>query len=76
MDLYIVSEEREKAMRLINHYKFMRGFEHIKIEPIIFSSLELLKNEKSEREFLSLVREGIVLWEERTDEAGIQGVSE
>lgn len=76
MDLFIVSEEREKAIHIINHHRFMMGFEHIKIEPVIFSSLELLKSEKKDREFLSLVREGIVLWEVRTDEAGIQGVSE
>ena len=76
MDLFIVSEEREKAMQIISHHRFMKGLEYIKIEPVIFSPLELLKSEKKDREFLSLIREGIVLWDEMTDEAGIQGVSE
>ncbi|MCK4494867.1 MAG: hypothetical protein KAU91_00835 [Candidatus Aminicenantes bacterium] len=48
-----------------------KGFEEIKIQPVIFSPLELLKSEKSDKEFLSLVKEGIVLWEKITDESGI-----
>ena len=56
-------------MAAIEAYKFRKGFEHVKIEPVILSPQELLKSEKADREFLSLVREGIVLWDEMKDEA-------
>jgi len=76
VDLFIVSEEKEEAQRLIRNNKFLKGFEHLKIEPVIFSPVELLKSEKDNKEFLSLVREGIVLWDKTEDEAEIQGLSE
>lgn len=76
MDLFVISEEKEKASRTIESYKFRKGFEHIRIEPVILSPQELLKSEKADKEFLSLVREGIVLWDEMRDEAGIQGMLE
>jgi predicted nucleotidyltransferase len=69
MDLFVISEEKEKALRTIESYKFRKGFEHIRIEPVILSPQELLKSEKADKEFLSLVREGIVLWDEMRDEA-------
>jgi predicted nucleotidyltransferase len=75
MDLFIISEEKGKALATIEEYEFGKGFAHIRIEPVIFSPLELLKSEKTEKEFLSLVREGIVLWDEIKHEAGVQGLS-
>jgi predicted nucleotidyltransferase len=75
IDLFVISEEKEEALRTIDGYKFGEGFEDIKIEPVILSPLELLKSEKTEKEFLSLVREGIVLWDEMKNEAGVQGLS-
>jgi len=76
MDLFVVSAEKEKAVGTIEGYKFRKGFEHIRIQPLILSPQELLKSEKTDKEFLSLVREGIVLWDEMKDEAGIQGMFE
>ncbi len=76
VDLFIISEDKEEALRLIRSYKFLKGFEHLKIEPAILSPVELLKSEKDNREFLSLVREGIVLWDKTKDEAGIQRLFE
>lgn len=69
MDLFVISEEKEKALAAIEAHKFRKGFEHIRIEPVILSPQELLKSEKADKEFLSLVREGIVLWDEMKDEA-------
>jgi predicted nucleotidyltransferase len=74
VDLFIISEDKEEALRLIRNYKFLKGFEHLKIEPVIFSPLELLKSEKDDKEFLCLVREGIVLWDKTEDEAGIKAI--
>jgi len=68
VDLFIISEDKEEAQRLIQSFRFLKGFEHLKIEPVILSAMELLKSEKDDREFLSLVREGIVLWDKTKDE--------
>jgi predicted nucleotidyltransferase len=74
VDLFIISEDKEEALRLVRNYKFLKGFEHLKIEPVIFSAVELLKSEKDDREFLSLVRKGIVLWDKTKDKAGIKAM--
>jgi len=63
MDIFVVSEDKEKVLGIIEKHRFRKGFETIKIEPVILSALELLKSEKTDKEFLSLVREGIVLWD-------------
>lgn len=76
IDLFVVSEEKEEAQRLIGGNRFLKGFDHLKIESVILSAVELLKGEKNDKEFLSLVREGIVLWDKTEDEAEIQGLSE
>lgn len=43
-----------------------KEFEDIQIEPVIISAVEALESEKTDSDFLSLVREGIVLWEKGT----------
>ncbi len=74
VDLYVITEHTEKAARIIRAFRFARGFEHIEIEPVILSPLEMLKSEKNDPEFQSLVREGIVLWDSAAHETGIQEV--
>jgi len=69
IDLFLVSEARERILQIIGNYSLGKGFEDIKIQPVIQGSIELLRNEKDDKEFLSLVREGIVLWERPTDES-------
>ncbi len=76
VDLFVVSNDKEKPLRTIQGYKFEKAFEHMTIQAVILTPQELLKSEKSEKEFLSLVREGIVLWDEKKNEAGVQGLSE
>jgi len=76
VDLFVISEDKEKALRTIESYRFRKGFENIRIQPAILSPQELLRSEKADKEFLSLVREGIILWDELRDEAGIQGMPE
>jgi predicted nucleotidyltransferase len=75
MDLFVVSAEKEKVRGIIEKYVFREGFEGIRIEPVVLSALELLKSEKTDKEFLSLVREGIILWDEMKNEAGVQELS-
>ncbi len=76
IDLFIVSGDKPKCLEIIRSFAFGKGFEGIVIEPAIRSPLEMIKSEKTEKEFLSLVREGIVLWDKLKDEAGIQGLLE
>ena len=63
IDLFIVSDVKKKVLGVIKKYKFNKGFEGLIIEPAVFSPTELLKSEKTYMEFLSLVSEGIVLWD-------------
>lgn len=74
VDLFIISEDKEEALRLRRGHRFLKGFDHLKIESVILSAVELLKSEKDDKEFLSLVREGIVLWDKTEDEAGIKAI--
>ena len=76
VDLFVVSVEKDKVLRTINSFRFRQGFEHIRIAPVALSPVELLKSEKTDGEFLSLVREGIVLWDKMKHETGIQGMPE
>lgn len=69
IDLFIVSGDRQKSLETIERYVFGKGFESLVIEPAIRSPLDMIKSEKTEKEFLSLVREGMVLWDQMKDEA-------
>jgi len=71
MDIFITSDNKRKVLQSIDDYSFKKGFEEIKIHPVIFSPLELLRAEKTDKEFLSLVNEGIILWEKIADESGV-----
>jgi predicted nucleotidyltransferase len=75
IDLFVISGDKGKALVTIEEHDLGKGFEHIRIEPVILSPLELLRSEKTEKELLSLVREGIVLWDRMKHETGIQGLS-
>jgi hypothetical protein len=59
---------------IIGKFRFFQGFEEIALKPVILSPLEFLRSENFDREFLSLINEGIVLWEEMSNETGIPGV--
>jgi len=76
VDLLIVADDARQAERIIREFHFPKGFEDVTIKPVIFSTLDLLRSEKTEPEFLSLVNEGIVLWDWKSHETGIQGVPE
>lgn len=71
IDLFIISDYRRKALQIIGNHHLGNGFEGIEIQPSIQSPLELIQSEKKDKEFLSLIKEGIVLWEKPTDESRI-----
>ena len=70
LDLFIVSDEREKVLRAIESFAFPQGFENVKIQPVVKTSLELLKAEDTEQAFLEEAEQGIVLWDKRANEPG------
>jgi predicted nucleotidyltransferase len=76
VDLFIIADRPQQATRIIRQFRFSQGFGEISIKPIILSTLDLLKSEKTEPEFLSLANEGIVLWEWKSHETGIRGMPE
>ncbi len=63
IDLFIVSQDKPRCLEIIEGFALGNGFEDIVIEPAIRSPLEMITSEKTEKEFLSLVREGVVLWD-------------
>jgi len=69
LDLFIVSDNRERVMQAIDSFTFPAGFESIKIQSVIKSPVELLQAEESQQVFLSEVDQGIVLWERIPSEA-------
>jgi len=71
IDIFIVSEQKQKTLRIIGKMNFGRGFEEIRIQPVIFSHDEMLNSERNDKEFLSLVREGIILWDKTLEGSGI-----
>jgi predicted nucleotidyltransferase len=71
IDVFIVSEQKQKILGIIDQTNLGRGLDSIQIQPIIFSHDEVLDSEKNDIEFLSLVREGILLWDETLEDSGI-----
>lgn len=71
IDIFIISDEKRNVLKMIENYSLGKGFEEVKIQPFVYSSLEYLKSEKTERDFLSIVNEGISLWEEPIEQQGV-----
>ena len=76
IDLFIVSDDKDKIFHTIRKYRFSQGFEGLVIQPVVFTCVDLLKSEKTDREFLSLVSEGIVLWDSLAHEDRIYNIKE
>jgi len=69
LDLFILSDNREQVMQVIEDFVFPQGFENINIQPVIKTPLELLEAGESEQAFLEEVERGIVLWEKKANES-------
>jgi len=68
LDLFIVSNDKERAAEVISNFSFPQGFEDIHIQPVIKSPVELLEAGESEQAFLEEVERGIILWERVANE--------
>jgi len=69
VDLFIVAQDREKVLKVVNSYSPGSRFQQIKIQPVVKTPLELLEMENKSDVFLTQVRKGIVLWEKVVDES-------
>ena len=69
LDLFVVSNGKERVTEVISNFSFPRGFEDIHIQPVIKSPAELLEAGESEQAFLEEVEQGIMLWERVASEA-------
>jgi len=71
LDLFIVSNNKEKAANVISGFTFCKGFENIRIQSVIKTPVELLERGELERTFLEEVERGIVLWEKIANESRV-----
>jgi len=71
LDLFIVSNDKEKVAEVVGKFSFPQGFEDVHIQPVVKSPAELLDAGESEQAFLNEVERGIVLWERAASESRV-----
>jgi len=71
LDLFIVSNDKEKVAEVVGKFSFPQGFEDVHIQPVVKSPAELLEAGESEQAFLNEVERGIVLWERAASESRV-----
>ncbi len=62
-DLFVVTGNKENAADIVSRFNFPKGFENLRIQPIIKTPIELLQAGEAEKAFIEEVERGIVLWE-------------
>jgi predicted nucleotidyltransferase len=67
-DLFIVTNNKESVAGVVSEFSLPKGYENLRIQPVIKTSLELLQVGTSERAFIEEVERGIVLWERAASE--------
>lgn len=67
LDLFVVSEERESVINIIDSFTRKTNLD---IRPIIMNLVEWIKLEREDPEFYDEVNLGITLWERPIDERG------
>ena len=67
LDLFIVSREKEKLLKIIGSLKRKSGLD---VRPIIKDQVEWMKLERGSPEFFDELRRGITLWEKPVGESG------
>lgn len=71
LDLFIVSNNKNKALESVNNFKFPRGFEDIHIQAVVKTPVELLEMKKPDQAFIEEVERGTVLWERVASESRV-----
>lgn len=67
IDLFIVTNNRQRVLDIVNDFEFPKGYEDIRIQPVITTPVELLESEETEQAFWGEVERGIILWERIID---------
>lgn len=71
LDLFIVSHSTEEVLNAISRFRPPRGFEEIRVQPVVKSPLELLQADVAGQAFMGEVEKGITLWERASIESRI-----
>jgi len=71
LDLFVVSNRTEDISNVIGGFRFPRGYEDVRIQPVIKTSVELLEHGEADQTFMEEVERGIVLWERAAGESGV-----
>jgi len=68
-DLFVVTNNKENAADIVNGFNLSKGFENLRIQPVIKTPVELFQVGESEKVFIEEVERGIVLWEKAANES-------
>jgi predicted nucleotidyltransferase len=68
-DLFVVTNSKENVANIISGFNLPKGFENLRIQPVIKTPIELLQAGDSEKTFIEEVEWGIVLWEKAANES-------
>jgi len=71
LDLFIVSNNKDRALEAISNFKFPKGFEDIHIQAVVKTPVELLQMKGPEQAFVEEAERGIVLWERMASESRV-----
>jgi predicted nucleotidyltransferase len=71
LDLFIVSNKKDRALEAVGNFKFPKGFEDIHIQAVIKTPVELLEMKIPDQAFIEEIEQGITLWEKVASESGI-----
>jgi predicted nucleotidyltransferase len=71
LDLFIISNKRDRVLEIIGNFKFPKGFENIHIQAVIQTPVELLEIKGPDQPFIEEIERGIVLWEKAASESRV-----
>lgn len=71
VDLFVVSNNKDKVLDSVNNFKFPQGFEGIHIQAVVKTPVELLEIKEPEQAFIEEVERGIILWERVASESRV-----
>ena len=69
IDLFVVTNNKEYAADIVSGFRLPKGFENLRVQPVIKTPIELLQAGESEKAFIEEVERGIVLWEKAANES-------
>lgn len=62
IDLFILSQERERVMKIIGRYRTK-----LPIQPVVLNNQELVESKEKDAAFHAQVKRGIVIWEANSE---------